>query len=80
MTKWNDIDTAPKDGTMLRLLVMYDENDLEDAPENGTPTIGFNSLEDTGEDYWNIAGWCWCCDEFTRGEGTPIGWLPVLGE
>lgn len=77
MTKWNDIDTAPKDGRMLRLLVVFDENDLEDDGM-ATPTIGFNILGDTGEDFWHIAGWCWCCDEFTKGIGQPIGWLPML--
>ena len=74
----NPADTAPKDGTMLRLLVNYEDGSgaLEDADEAWT--IGFNSLENTGEDEWQIAGWNWCHDCFTDGRGKVIGWLPFL--
>ncbi|WP_417724606.1 cell division protein ZapB [Salipiger sp.] len=69
--------SAPKDGTMLRLLVRYDQDNwfpLEDSAEAWT--IGFNALDDTGEDVWQMAGWNWEHDCFTAGGGTVIGWLP----
>lgn len=75
---YNDPITAPKDGTLLRLFVDYSgENasgSLEDAEQAWS--IGFNSLDNTGEDVWQIAGWDWCQDCFTEGHGTVIGWLP----
>jgi len=71
--------TAPKDGTMLRLLVDYTDGGapLEDEHPRAW-TIGFNSQDDTGEDEWKFAGWCWTHDHFTQGSGTPVGWLPWL--
>lgn len=71
------IETAPKDGTMLRLLVDYTddgENPLED--EHQAWTIGFNQLSDTEVDVWELAGWSWEQDCFTAGAGNVIGWLP----
>jgi len=71
------IETAPRDGTMLRLLVDYTdegENPLEDAYQAWT--IGFNQLSDTGVDVWEFAGWSWEQDCFTAGIGRVIGWLP----
>ncbi len=71
------METAPKDSTMLRLLVDYrgdGRNPLDD--EHIAWTIGFNSYDNTGDDVWSIAGWDWSQDEFTYGKGTPIGWLP----
>lgn len=77
-TAWNPMDTAPKDGTMLRLLVEFTEHPTED---NGiAPTIGANNFDHDGEDVWKFAGWCWSHDHFTQGEGVPVGWLPMLGE
>lgn len=70
------MDTAPTDGTMVRLLVDYTNGGaaLEDATRAWT--IGFNNLGNTGEDRWQFAGWCWTHDHFTHGTGTPVGWLP----
>lgn len=73
---WHDMDTAPKDGTLLRLLVEFDTHSTEDADQ--APTIGANSFDLTGEDAWQFAGWCWEHDHFTEGHGTPVGWLPFL--
>jgi len=72
------IETAPKDGTMLRLLVDYEgvENWMPLTDDNQSWTIGFNTLEDTGDDEWIIAGWNWSQDCFGTGEGKVIGWLP----
>lgn len=76
------MEVAPKDGRMLRLLVEYNPDGDDAAPldddhwnEPGW-TIGFNTLGDTGDDEWHIAGWCWSHDHFTEGKGTPIAWLP----
>lgn len=73
---WRSMEQAPRDGRILRLLVRFEEHATEDASEAWT--IGSNSYENTGQDEWNIAGWCWEHDHFTAGKGTPIGWLPML--
>lgn len=78
---WCDMSNAPKDGTMVRLLVRPGSA-LEDGwtpfTDSSDPysTIGFNALSDTGEDEWQFAGWDWCHDCFTDGAGTVIGWAP----
>ena len=76
------MELAPKDGTMLRLLVDYSGEDgfgaLEDAETAWT--IGFNQLLDTGDDVWEFAGWDWCGDYFTQGGGKVLGWLPFHRE
>lgn len=79
---WLSMETAPKDTTMVRLLVSVDR--AEGAPftsfENSHApyeTIGFNQLDQTGEDIWEFAGWDWGHDCFTRGHGNPLGWLPL---
>jgi hypothetical protein len=74
---WMPMETAPKDGTMLRLLVQFDENATEDSAEP-CPTIGANSFVHSGEDVWQFAGWNWEQDCFDEGVGTPVGWLPLL--
>lgn len=74
---WLPIETAPKDSSMLRLLVNFDDHSLEDCSEPCW-TIGTNALSDTGVDEWLFAGWDWTHDRFTQGTGTPIGWLPML--
>lgn len=76
VTDWLSMDSAPKDGTMLRLLVEFDEHQTEDAMV--APTIGFNNHANDGQDEWQFAGWCWSHDHFTQGKGTVKGWLPFL--
>lgn len=73
---WRDIATAPRDGTMLRLLVEFEDHSTEDADQ--APTIGANNFDNDGEDRWQLAGWCWSHDHFTEGKGVPVGWLPML--
>lgn len=70
--------SAPKDGTLLRLLVMFEEGPLEDDNTKPIWTIGFNSLNDSGLDLWQFAGWNWTHDCFCEGTGTPVGWFPML--
>lgn len=75
---WKDMASAPTDGTMLRLLVEFEEHPTEDADQ--AVTIGANNFDNNGEDNWQFAGWCWSHDHFTEGKGTPVGWLPMLDE
>lgn len=75
---WRDVDTAPRDGTMLRLLVRFEEHSTEDAEE--AATIGANNYDNDGEDRWQFAGWCWDHDHFTEGKGEVVGWLPMMDE
>ncbi|MES2685717.1 MAG: hypothetical protein V4706_02785 [Pseudomonadota bacterium] len=72
---WNDMSTAPLDGSIIRLLVEFEDHQLEDheAPQH---TIGCNSFKNTGVDEWQFVGWCWTHDHFTDGVGKPVGWLP----
>lgn len=72
--------TAPRDGTMVRLLVQFKENATEDTADPAW-TIGACNDDNVGEDErvgWKFAGWCWTHDHFTEGKGTPVGWLPMV--
>lgn len=71
------MDAAPRDGTMVRLLVEFTEHATEDTARPAW-TIGANNHDHDGEDAWMFAGWCWTHDHFTEGKGTPIGWLPLI--
>lgn len=76
--QWRPMETAPKDGTLVRLLVEFEDNATEDG-EGPQPTIGSNTADNTGEDIgWQFAGWNWAHDCYTQGTGTPVGWLPML--
>jgi len=71
--------SAPKDGTIVRLLVDYSGEDachpLEDATV--THTIGGCTDGNTGlREGFKFAGWSWEQDCFCEGRGKPIGWLP----
>lgn len=71
------MDTAPTDGTMIRLLVDFEGNSLEDT-DQPVWTIGACYASDSEGDVWQFAGWNWSHDHFTEGHGKPIGWLPML--
>lgn len=77
---WRDPASAPKDGTIVRLLVQFTEHPTHDV--NGPcETIGANTFDLNGDEpSWFIAGWSWSQDCFTSGEGTVIGWLPFFGD
>ena len=82
MSEWQSIDSAPKDGTLLLLLVgFHDGNhsaDYKPTEDAATwRTVGFNGLDNTGDDEWFMAGWCWEHDHFTDGGGKPIAWQPL---
>jgi len=72
--------TAPRDGTLVRLLLDYSEEEnwvqLEDKIQAWT--IGYNTLADTGDDEWIIVGWDWSQDCWCEGSGKIIGWLPFV--
>ncbi|WLD56919.1 hypothetical protein NFC81_09265 [Salinispirillum sp. LH 10-3-1] len=74
---WNPTDTAPRDGTLLRLLVQYEEHPLDDDNTQPQETIGFNTLDQSGIDDWHFAGWDWSHDSFAQGIGEVVGWLPM---
>ncbi|MBA8799206.1 hypothetical protein FHW77_002925 [Agrobacterium sp. RC10-4-1] len=73
---WQPIETAPKDGAILRLLVNPDQEEFTAFDDSLTPfeTIGFNNLENTKEDRWEFAGWDWQQDCFITGRGEVIAW------
>ncbi len=73
--EWRPTEIAPKDGTLLLLLVTPDDHATEDAAM--CRTIGHNNRDNDGEDIWQFAGWCWEQDCFTEGTGKVLGWLPV---
>lgn len=77
VVSWLPIDTAPRDGSLVRLLVEFEDHATEDQ-EGSCPTIGANNYENDGEDVWLFAGWDWSHDLFTQGIGRAIGWLPML--
>lgn len=74
---WNPPESAPKDGSLIRLLVEFTEHSLDDSTEPQA-TIGMNNLANTEADEWQFAGWCWTHDRFTQGEGRVVGWLPLV--
>lgn len=79
--EWLDIDEAPKDGTLVTLLVQYHTNQIDDQlADEPQVTIGQNSADHTGEDRWDIVGWCWAHDHFTDATARVIGWRPFNRE
>lgn len=76
-TSWLDMTSAPRDSTLVLLLVRFTNHPTADAQV--AVTIGGNNLDNDGQDLWQFAGWCWEHDHFVDGEGEPIGWLPLPG-
>ena len=76
------MESAPRDGTMVRLLVNFDDHATEDTTGPAW-TIGANNddnVDHSGRTGWQFAGWCWTHDHFTEGKGTPVAWLPIVGD
>ena len=69
--------SAPKDGSLIRMLVKFEDHPLDDDDQPQW-TVGFNNLSNTQVDEWQFVGWSWQSDLFCDGTGTPIGWLPML--
>jgi hypothetical protein len=77
---WQPIETAPKNGTLLLLLVDYSEGDhwIDDEQSGLGRTIGHNNDDNVGEgegEGWQFAGWCWTHDHYVEGSGKPIKWM-----
>lgn len=69
--------TAPRDGTMVWLLVDYEGGDHALVDASRAWTIGHNNFDNDGQDVWQFAGWCWAHDHYTQGEGTVLAWSPI---
>ena len=83
MTKFIDVKEipAPKDGTLLLLIVKSLDDDCHPTEDSEIfRTIGFNAGDDNGEDVWQCAGWNCCGYVFTDTTGEIIGWarLPEI--
>lgn len=84
MNNWQPMNTAPRDGTLVLLLIAPDcpvdarLNPLEDTA-GPSRTIGHNNYDNDGENLWQFAGWSWCHDHYTEGKGTPLAWQPLPG-
>lgn len=75
--QWRPMATAPKDGSLLRLLVEFENHATVDG-EGPQPTIGSNTWDNHHDfDQWQFAGWDWEQDCYTQGVGVPVGWLPL---
>lgn len=76
------VETAPRDGRLLRPLVDYSgEDSLNPLSDAGIAwTVGCNCFDNNEEDDWLMAGWNWTHDFFCEGRGRVIGWLPFHPE
>lgn len=63
---WLPITDQQKNGELYFLIVISEDHPTEDNFYHRT--IGFNTLQDTGEDVWLTAGWSWSYDEFTHNQ------------
>lgn len=81
LADWDfDMSAAPKDGTLLQLLVEAGEDDTM-LFDNANPsrTMGFNNVDHDGDDKWVFPGWDWGNDFITsQGTGKVIAWACML--
>lgn len=82
MSAWNyDMCAAPRDGTLLQLLISHEGDESWAGFDDNDPsrTMGFNNLDNDGEDVWKFPGWSWTHDFITeQGHGKPIAWALML--
>ncbi|WP_156419256.1 hypothetical protein [Aureimonas sp. AU12] len=79
------LETAPRDGTMVRLLIDFEGCDswspMTDDMQSWT--VGFNHFDHDEQDEWIFVGWNWSQDCIidcrAPGMGRVIGWLPLGG-
>ena len=77
---WQPIASAPRDGTLVLLLVAQHDAENSSMPtedELAYRTIGHNNHEHDGDDTWRFAGWCWSHDHYVEGRGNPTHWQPL---
>lgn len=76
---WNfNMASAPRDGTLLLLLIRLDDCWCGFDDNEVSRTIGFNCVDNDEIDEWKFPGWSWshdCIKE--QGHGTPIAWAPM---
>lgn len=71
--EWRGMESAPRDGSAVLLLVKGGDYPLADS--SVWETIGnFGVGSDAAA--WNFAGWDWVHDYYCMGNGDVIGWLP----
>lgn len=75
-SEWQPMDSAPKDGTIIELVVDYTDGSGPLMDAILACTIGWNGFDDHGVDEWHFAGWDWCQDYVCAGSGTPVAWRP----
>ena len=74
---WQPMETAPRNDTLVELVVNYSDGDHPLADGTLACTVGFNTDDNTGADEgWKFAGWCWTHDHFVQGKGVPVAWRP----
>lgn len=76
---WFSIDTYPKNGDVVEVLLLSETNhiDLDDPNKNELyfSTIGFNNFNiNKNEDRWFVIGYDWANDEFKTIHTVPIAW------
>lgn len=76
-----DMTLAPRDGTLLQLLIQFETDDWFDGFDDDNPsrTFGFNNFDHDGEDKWQFPAWSWDHDcILAQGHGRPIAWASML--